>query len=172
MKQLELHTDCRAPAIQDRAAQIGFACLIMLRCQRYSRLHIMLLKFWVVPAIEHRQIKFFFRRDGTPVGYVIWAHLAPDCEARFLSDPGFVMHPSEWNEGGKTWVVDFCFPVGGVRASIAHLRHHFRCEGIDQIFWARRDRKHVVHKVVSCSVGVRPDARPPYICRACVGVEA
>lgn len=156
MKQLELHPDCRALNTKERAKQIGFACLIMLQCRRYSLLHIVLLKFWIIPAIEHRQIKFFFRGDGAPVGYVIWAHLAPDCESRFLNEPGFVMHPSEWNEGGKTWIVDFCFPAGGVRESVAQLRHSFQHDGIGRVFWARRDQNHVVRKVVSCRVGVEP----------------
>lgn len=152
MKSLELVTNCGAVSVEERASLIGFACLIIFMCKRYSLLHIVILRYWIVPAIEHKQILFFFDREGNPVGYVVWAHLAPDSEKRLLTDPGFLLHPSEWNEGGKTWIIDFCFPAGGAKESIVQLKNFFRGEEIQKVFWARRDKNHVVRKLLSYSL--------------------
>ena len=113
------------------------------------------LDFWLLLAIATLIVvvaAFFFDREGNPVGYVVWAHLAPDSEKRLLTDPGFLLHPSEWNEGGKTWIIDFCFPAGGAKESIVQLKNFFRGEEIQKVFWARRDKNHVVRKLLSYSL--------------------
>ncbi|MBA4386174.1 MAG: hypothetical protein C0410_15675 [Anaerolinea sp.] len=152
MKRFELFSSCHAGYVKDRAKLIGYACLIIFMCKRYSLLHIVILRYWVVPAIEHKQILFFFDRTSNPIGYVTWAHLAPDSELRLVKDPGFLLHPSEWNEGGKTWIIDFCFPAGGAREAVSQLKDFFRNEGVHQLFWARRDQDHAVRKLVSCLI--------------------
>ncbi|WP_223464589.1 toxin-activating lysine-acyltransferase [Pseudomonas sp. GL-RE-26] len=148
----ELYTSCRYDHSPNRAKLIGFACLIILMCRHYSLFQIMTLRFWIAPAIDHKQILFFFDNFDMPVGYVTWAHLAPDSELRLLQDPDFLLHTSEWNEGGKTWIVDFCFPVGGTAIAIKHLKKHFRELGINKVFWGRRNRDHSVRRVGSYSI--------------------
>jgi len=148
----ELYTRCRYDHSPNRAKLIGFACLIIFMCRHYSLFQIMTLRFWIVPAIDHKQILFFFDNFDMPVGYVTWAHLAPDSELRLLQDPDFLLHTSEWNEGGRTWIVDFCFPLGGTATAIKHLKKHFRELGINKVFWGRRNRDHSVRRVGSYSV--------------------
>ena len=148
----ELYTTCRNEQSPNRAKLVGFACLIIFMSRQYSIFEIMTLRLWIVPAIDHKQILFFFDNTDTPVGYVTWAHLALDSERRLLQDPNFLLHTSEWNEGGKTWIVDFCFPLGGTSKAIKHLKMHFREQGIDNVFWGRRNRDHSVRRIGSYSV--------------------
>lgn len=151
-KSFELYTNYRSDCTANRAKLIGFACLIIFMCRNYSLFQIMTLRLWILPAIEHKQILFFFNRVDAPIGYVTWGYLAPDSELRLLQDPGFLLHSSEWNEGGKTWIVDFCFPLGGVTEAIKHLKKHFRENGVNKVFWARRYGDGSVRRVGSYSI--------------------
>ncbi|WP_150636093.1 toxin-activating lysine-acyltransferase [Pseudomonas fluorescens] len=98
--KFDLFTECKSIAIKDKAMLLGYANMIIFKCQAYSVFRIITLDFWISPAIEHRQIIFLFDSTTKPIGYITWAHLAPDAEHRLLKDPSFLLHPSEWNEGG------------------------------------------------------------------------
>jgi len=151
-KNFELYTDCRSDHSPNRAKLIGFACLIIFMCRHYSLFRIMTLRLWIIPAIDHKQILFFFDNTDTPIGYVTWAHLAPDSELRLLQDPSFLIHASEWNEGGKTWIIDFCFPSGGTVDAIKHLKKHLRKQGVNKVFWGRRNRDISIRKIGSYAI--------------------
>lgn len=126
---------------------LGYANMIIFKCQAYSVFRIITLDFWISPAIEHRQIIFLFDSTTKPIGYITWAHLAPDAEHRLLKDPSFLLHPSEWNEGGRTWIIDFCFPYGRLKESIKKLKVLFQNENINKIHWARRNPDYTIRKV-------------------------
>ena len=143
-RRYSLSTQCRRIETQEKAAALGYASMIMFMCKRSSTFQMKTLDFWLRPAIDHQQIAFFFGCTGQPVGYVIWAHLAPDTEQRLLNDPDFILHPSEWNEGGRTWIIDACFPCGGVWDCITPLKNIFHDANIKQIFWARNKNRNTV----------------------------
>lgn len=143
----KLHTYCRCDYSSNRAKLIGFACIIICTNSNYSLFEIMNLRLWIAPAIDHKQILFFFDKNDSPVGYVTWANLAPDSEARLLKDPNFLLHASEWNEGGKTWIIDFCFPSGHTAEAIKSLKKHFQSLGIDRVFWGRRNSDNSIRRV-------------------------
>jgi hypothetical protein len=42
-----------------------------------------------------------FNPRGEPVAYATWAFLTNECGERIVRDPGYVLHPSERNEGDK-----------------------------------------------------------------------
>ncbi|AHL34944.1 RTX toxin acyltransferase [Pseudomonas brassicacearum] len=134
----DLRTECRSSTTEEKAKFLGFASMVMFMCRRYSTFRMLTLDFWLSPAIDHRQIVFFFACTGLPMGYVTWAYLAPDAEERLLTDPEFLLHPSEWNEGGRTWIIDFCFPSGGAKEAVARLKDIFREEGVSKVHWMRR----------------------------------
>ena len=146
-KRFELFTICRDTNLKNKAAALGYASMIMFRCRRSSNFHMRTLNFWLTPAIDHQQIIFLFDRTSTPIGFVIWAHLAPDTEERLLTDPSFLLHASEWNEGGRTWIIDFCLPCGGAMESIKEIKSIFRDSYIDKVFWVRRDDDYSVKKI-------------------------
>ncbi|WP_218227990.1 toxin-activating lysine-acyltransferase [Pseudomonas sp. Irchel s3b2] len=138
-KEFNLFTECHNIAIKDKAVLLGYANMIIFMCRPYSAFRVLTLDFWISPAIDHKQILFLFDSTSKPIGYVTWAHLAPDTEQRLLKDQSFLLHPSEWNEGGRTWIIDFCFPCGGVKEAIHKLKKFFQNENIDDIFWVRRN---------------------------------
>lgn len=147
MKNLDVYVAPRCCKFESKAKKVGYACLIGLMCNRYSLYQIMTLGLWIVPAIDHDQIVFFFDKTSAPLGYVSWAYLAPDSEVRLLHDVDFLLHASEWNEGGNAWIIDFCFPKGGVKEAVIWLKKIFRKEGIDKIHWARRNKEYAVRHI-------------------------
>lgn len=98
--------------------QIGFAVSCMLHSRNYSLYPVLSIQLWTEFAIQHNQIKFLFDRSGLPLAYITWAYLEADTEARLLNDPEFRLHPSEWNEDGKIWLLDFCCKPGFGRKAI------------------------------------------------------
>ncbi|MBT2296418.1 toxin-activating lysine-acyltransferase [Pseudomonas fluorescens] len=151
----KLYTYCRSTYSSNRAKLIGFACMIICTSSNYSLFEIMTLRFWIAPAIDHKQILFFFDRNDSPIGYVTWAHLAPDSETRLLRDPNFLLHASEWNEGGRTWIIDFCFPLGRTAEAIRPLKMHFHSLGIDRVFWGRRNSDNSIRRVGNRAIFIK-----------------
>ncbi|WP_122278139.1 toxin-activating lysine-acyltransferase [Pseudomonas syringae group genomosp. 3] len=148
----KLLTYCRNTRIEKKAVALGYASMIMFMCPRSSKFQMQTLNFWLTPAIDHKQIMFFFDSAASPVGYVTWAHLAPDVEKRLLDDQCFFLNPSEWNEGGNTWIIDFCFPRGGVKEATTLLKDIFLDVGVDQVFWARRNNDYSLRKTLRCKL--------------------
>lgn len=151
-KDIKIFTECRDVYCQEGARLLGFACMLIFMSKRYSLFQIATLNLWIQPAIHHKQIVFLFNKDSVPMGYVTWAHLAPDSQERLLNDPDFLLHPSEWNEGGNTWIIDFCFPCGNVRESIKKIKWVLKCGGITRVHWARRYTNHSIRRVGKCNL--------------------
>jgi len=149
-RHYNLQTCCRDTKLNEKATMLGHAAMVMACCRRSSSFQIRTLNYWLAPAIEHAQIIMLFESSSIPRGFLIWAHLAPDTEQRFVQDPHFLLHPSEWNEGGRAWVIDFCFPGGAVKEALAMLRKHLRESGVSEISWARRRADYSIRRVGSC----------------------
>jgi len=143
---LELNIHCHSEPISRKAAELGYVAMIMFMSGSYSTFQMRTLNFWITPAIDHQQILFLFDNTARPIGYVTWAHLAPDTEHRLLNNKDFLLHPSEWNEGGKTWLIDFCFPCGGVMESRAAIKKHLKSKGVTELFWAHRKTDYSIKK--------------------------
>lgn len=150
MKNFDVFISPRCCKLESKAKKIGYACLVGFMCKEYSLCQIITLGIWVVPAIDHDQIVFFFDKSSTPLGYVSWAYLASDSEERLLNDPEFLLHFSEWNEGGDVWIIDFYFPRGGAKEAVVWLKKMFRKDGIDKVGWVRRNAGSAVKKVFRC----------------------
>ena len=85
----------------------GAVSYLLSRHQTYRRLSFSSLCAWVDPAIDLGQIRVFYDQHGRrPVGYVTWAFLTSEVEMQWQSDPTFILHQSEWNEGDRLWFVD------------------------------------------------------------------
>jgi cytolysin-activating lysine-acyltransferase len=86
----------------------GVVAHLMATSKRYRSFPFVSLTLWIDPALVTNQLAIFYRwNDGEPVGYISWALLAPDVEHKWINDPEFVLHTSEWNEGGTLWIMDF-----------------------------------------------------------------
>lgn len=120
--------------------QIGFAVSCMLHHRHYSLFPVLTIKLWTEYAIQHQQIKFLFDASGLPLAYITWAYLDTDTEQRLLNDPNFRLHPSEWNEGSRIWILDFCCKPGFGRKAIARLAQ-LRPWGEGPVRWLSRKKK-------------------------------
>ncbi|ECX6625118.1 toxin-activating lysine-acyltransferase [Salmonella enterica] len=120
--------------------KIGFAVRCMLYNRNYSLYPVLTIQIWTEFAINHDQIKFLFDGKGMPLAYITWAYIAPDTEERLISDPEFRLHPSEWNEGGRIWVLDFCCKPGFGAKAIEHFSK-FPPWGEGEVRWLSRKKK-------------------------------
>lgn len=120
--------------------QIGFAVSCMLHNRNYSLYPVLSIQLWTEFAIQHNQIKFLFDTRGFPLAYATWAYLETDTEERLLSDPEFRLHPSEWNEGGRIWILDFCCKPGFGRKAIERFVQ-LHPWGDEEIRWLSRKKR-------------------------------
>lgn len=79
----------------------------------------------VIPAASHGKLAFFLGFDRVPVGFVTWAHLSEETEARLLESLDPWLHLSEWNEGSSLWIRWLHLPRGmrreGLRLCLSEL---------------------------------------------------
>ena len=78
--------------------------------------------------------------EGQPLAYVTWVCLETDTEARLLSDPEFRLHHSEWDEGGRIWILDFCCKPGYGLHAMKYLAKR-RPWGKGDVRWMNRRKK-------------------------------
>lgn len=100
---------------------LGFAVSCMLMNHSYSLYHIKTLQLWTREAINQNQFKILFDHLEKPLGYITWAYLKDDTLARLINDPHFLLHSSEWNEGGRLCILDFCCQPGSARLCMDYL---------------------------------------------------
>ncbi|EBE7826037.1 toxin-activating lysine-acyltransferase [Salmonella enterica subsp. enterica serovar Javiana] len=120
--------------------QIGFAVSCMLHNTNYSLYPVLTIQYWTEYAIQHNQIKFLFDTRGFPLAYITWAYLEVDTETRLINDPDFRLHPSEWDENGRIWIIDFCCKPGFGRQVIEYLLR-LRPWGRGEVRWLNRRKK-------------------------------
>ncbi|MCU6199434.1 toxin-activating lysine-acyltransferase [Citrobacter cronae] len=120
--------------------QIGFAVSCMLHNTNYSLYPVLTIQYWTEFAIQHNQIKFLFDTRGFPLAYITWAYIEVDTEIRLINDPEFRLHPSEWNENGRIWIIDFCCKPGFGRQVIEYFLQ-LRPWGEGEVRWMNRRKK-------------------------------
>jgi hemolysin-activating ACP:hemolysin acyltransferase len=106
------------PLFERFELMVGIVVGVMARSPKYAQFPIACLVCWIYPAVLHKQIYLFRNDQGAVVGYMTWAMIDADTEARFLFDPKVLFHLSEWNEGDRLWITDFVVLYGDVRARI------------------------------------------------------
>lgn len=88
------------------ALTIGVVAAILSKRVETARLPISWLYRHILPAVTHRQVKFFYNSRGEPSSFVTWAFLSPETEARIAACQTIDLHFSEWCEGQSLWIVD------------------------------------------------------------------
>ncbi|HAT4519768.1 TPA: toxin-activating lysine-acyltransferase [Serratia marcescens] len=101
---------------------LGFAVNCMLMNKNYSLHHIKTLQLWTQEAINQNQFKILFDHLDNPIGYITWAYLRDETLSRFINDPQFLLHNSEWDEGGTLCILDFCCKPGSAHLCLEHLK--------------------------------------------------
>lgn len=131
-----LHSDRLARMVE----QLGLVSALISASPQRANTSMTYLAQWVKPAIAHRQIRFAFDEQGSPLAYWLWAQLTSEVLHR-LRSPGDLLHECEWNEGEHVCVVDLVAPYGYVRDVV----HHIRCiqfAGLP-VWELRRDNGHI-----------------------------
>lgn len=64
------------------------------------------LEYMTGPALRLGQALVSRGSDGRINGYMSWAFVGDDVASAYASGKRRLLHPSEWNEGLKLWIVD------------------------------------------------------------------
>ncbi len=120
------------------ATQLGLATSCMLSTPRYRGFPIAVMAIWTRHAIIQEQIQFFFDGGGEVQGYLTWAQIRPETRHRCVSQPDYILHPTEWNEGEIIWLMDFCLlQKYRPKERLALLRQTF-ADTPREVCWAAR----------------------------------
>lgn len=104
------------------AALIGFICRTSVQSPFHAAFPLNRIMYQLLAPIEVNQYKLYFNDFGQCVGYIVWAHLAPDVESRLLGGEDYHPKPCEWNEGGSLWIMDMVIPHGSIKHVLNDLR--------------------------------------------------
>lgn len=110
MLRLAVH-DCET---QDAVTQriVGAVSMILAEDEAWNGNLKRVIVEEITPAARHGKIAFFLNFERVPVGFVTWAHLAPETEDRILRSMDSWLHLSEWNEGESLWIRSLHLPAG------------------------------------------------------------
>jgi cytolysin-activating lysine-acyltransferase len=88
------------------------AAISLLQCSaRHRAMPIASITRWLKPPLLVDQFRLFCSQDGNdegvPVGFMTWAYLSPDVDARRRMSSRMPLHATEWCEGYALWIIDF-----------------------------------------------------------------
>lgn len=118
----------RHEVFEYRARVLGEIWIVKSLCGRAGDMGFESLSQIYDPALRHNQVRVFFNSLGEPIGYVVWAWLAPDVEQRWMAQGQLSLHISEWTEGDALWLLDGMIAPGyapdAVRSALGQLFPH------------------------------------------------
>lgn len=97
-----------AQATASANAALGTLISLMLQSEAHQTVFLQDLKWLVVPPLLHSQFRIF-RVRGVPCGYLTWASVTEETEARLLQGK-VKLQPAEWTGGDRLWVMDIMLP--------------------------------------------------------------
>ncbi|XZG71863.1 toxin-activating lysine-acyltransferase [Chitinibacteraceae bacterium HSL-7] len=108
---------------QTRVAQsLGHAIYLLTTCRGENR-SVVPMANMLLAAIYHEQYRVFFDRNGSPIAFVTWAFPSIRVQNALAQFPDYVLHESEWDEGGAVWVLDLVVKPGFLRFIVNELRN-------------------------------------------------
>lgn len=104
------------PAASD-AESFGSAVWLWMNATPHSQRPLFALEHMLLPAIRLGQYVLVIEKSsGTgalrPVGYLGWANLSAEAEARYVNKPITGLQSDDWNSGDRMWCIDFMAPFG------------------------------------------------------------
>lgn len=73
-----------------------------------------------IPSLLRNQFRYY-EINGRPIGFVNWAWLTEETEAKFKTGE-YELAPNEWVGGDSLWFPEFVAPFGQARKMVADLR--------------------------------------------------
>lgn len=106
----------KLPAHSD-AESFGSAAWLWMHSNLHKHHPLIALEHTLLPAIRLGQYVLVLEQDATtgvrrPIGYLGWANLSPQAEARYISNPIAGLRSEDWNSGDRMWFTDFIAPFG------------------------------------------------------------
>jgi len=83
---------------------------------------VQLMKTSVVPAVAH-QSNLVFSEGPRLVGYISWACLTEENEAKYIANPHQLLL-RDWVGGDRLWFIDLIAPYGHLGQMVRHLKTH------------------------------------------------
>jgi cytolysin-activating lysine-acyltransferase len=103
-----------------RNALIGEIVGLFLASPLHRRLYLKEVGANILPPLNLNQFRVY-RKGAQCVGYVSWAYLTEEIEARYRTG-NYGLLPEDWNAGDRRWFIDFVAPFGHTKMMVRELR--------------------------------------------------
>jgi len=125
----------------DPSGLLGAAVWLMLSSSAHKHLFVTDFEWLVVPPILAKQFRLF-RRNNVPVGFISWALLDDEVEARIING-SVKLAPNEWTRGKKFWIIDVIAPFGGGDDMLKDLKENVFKDQVVKYIQADEDGRRV-----------------------------
>lgn len=125
----------------DPSGLLGAAVWLMLSSGAHKHLFVTDFEWLVVPPILAKQFRLF-RRNNVPVGFISWALLDDEVEARIING-SVKLAPNEWTKGKKVWIIDVIAPFGGGDDMLKDLKKNIFKDEVVKFIQADEDGRRV-----------------------------
>ena len=125
----------------DPSGLLGAAVWLMLSSSAHKHLFVTDFEWLVVPPILAKQFRLF-RRNNVPVGFISWALLDDEVEARIING-SVKLAPNEWTIGKKFWIIDVIAPFGGGDDMLKDLKKNVFKDEVVKYIQADEDGRRV-----------------------------
>jgi hemolysin-activating ACP:hemolysin acyltransferase len=130
---------------QRLAEQLGYAAYLLTHVRGHHGREVTRHFNMLVTAIYHEHARFYFDSKGNPIAYAVWAYPSPSVQLRLSSDASYVLHESEWSEGGPPWIMDLVVQKGALRGVLRDLRETiFTSDKLVRFIHTKPSRQRVV----------------------------
>lgn len=102
---------------QSDAESFGSVVWLFMHGGRHNSQPLFALEHTLLPVIHLGQYILVLDKRASngaprPVGYLGWANLSAEAEARYVQNPITGLTRDDWNSGDRMWFVDFVAPFG------------------------------------------------------------
>ena len=106
----------------EKTAAMGNALWLMTQSAVHRNLLVSEVELLLLPPIAYGQFRLWRRPDNIPVGFMSWALVNDEVDARIKSGHANKLRHMEWKSGAHIWVMDAIFPFGGHELALKEVR--------------------------------------------------
>lgn len=113
-----------APTNKSEAELFGAMVWLWMHSSTHRLCPLEDLQRLLMPAIKTGQFVLALQNDELqqPVGLMTWANFTPEAELRYMRSLDRTLHPRDWEEGDRPWVLDIVVPFGHTTAMVSAMR--------------------------------------------------
>lgn len=147
------------PATSD-AESLGVAVWLWMHAPKHNTRPLFALEHGLLPAIHLGQYVLVIEKDTQtgarrPIGYLGWANLSAEAEARYVDNPITGLQRDDWNSGDRMWLIDFVAPFGHAAKVHATWRPLFAKAVVRYMYHRSNERGVQVREITGLQV--KPD---------------